>query len=120
MNLDGKWEQAVIPFTISQLRVSRKLVSDINRFRYESDELKGIAPPLYAQKWELSTVLETNKNGDDYYNFSFTNSTPLDLEADEELLSMAADTYSAATDTPLLQTESSPQLVDSQAADTPY
>jgi hypothetical protein len=64
--------------------------------------------------------LETNKNGDDYFNYLFSNNTPLDMEADESLLEMAADTYSAATDTPLLQTTESPQLVDSSTAETPY
>lgn len=119
-NINNEWTQAVIPFTVSQLRVSRKLTNEINRFRYEDKSLSGINPPLYAQKWQLQTELETNKNGDDYYNYLFSNNTPLDLEADESLLEMAADTYSAATDTPLLQTTESPQLVDSSTAETPY
>ena len=120
INIDGEWEKAIIPFTISQLRVSRKLTNDINRFRYEDDNLKGIAPPLFAQKWELTTVLETNKNGDDYWNFEFENNTVLDLEADEDMLSLASDTYNSAADTPLLQTTETPKLVDASSADVPY
>ena len=42
------WDKAIIPFTSSQLRVSRKLVSDINRFRYEDAKIN---PPLFAQNW---------------------------------------------------------------------
>ncbi len=111
------WDKAIIPFTSSQLRISRKLVSDINRFRYED---KNIAPPLFAQKWTLDTVLETSKNGDDYYNFSFTGNTALDFDADENLLSMAADSYAEAVSTPILQTEATPQLVDSQGSTDPF
>ena len=95
----------------------RKLVSDINRFRYEDAKVN---PPLFAQKWTLDTVLETSKNGDDYYNFSFSNNTTLDFEADENLLSMAAESYADAVDTPLLQTEATPQLVDSQGSSDPF
>lgn len=117
VNIDGVWDKAIIPFTSSQLRISRKLVSDINRFRYEDT---SINPPLFAQKWTLDTVLETSKNGDDYYNFSFSSNTPLDLEQDEDLLNMAAESYAAAVDTPLLQTEESPRLVDAQESTDPY
>mgnify|MGYP000181144372 CR=1 FL=1 len=106
------WEQAVIPFTSSQLRVSRKLTQDINRFRYEDT---SIAPPLFAQKWKLRSVLETSKNGDDYFNFEFVEPTVLDFEADEEILNLASQTYGSASDTPLLQTEESSKLVEAEA-----
>lgn len=106
------WEQAVIPFTSSQLRVSRKLTQDINRFRYED---ASIAPPLFAQKWKLQSVLETSKNGDDYFNFEFVEPNVLDFEADEEILNLASQTYGSASDTPLLQTEETPKLVDAEA-----
>lgn len=106
------WEQAVIPFTSSQLRVSRKLTQDINRFRYED---ASITPPLFAQKWKLQSVLETSKNGDDYFNFEFVEPNVLDFEADEEILNLASQTYGSASDTPLLQTEETPKLVDAEA-----
>jgi hypothetical protein len=112
MKVNDSWEQAVIPFTSSQLRVSRKLTQDINRFRYDD---ASIAPPLFAQSWKLKSVLETSKNGDDYYNFEFVEPTALDFEADESILTLASDTYKNASDTPLLQTEDKPQLVDSAA-----
>lgn len=112
MKVNDSWEQAVIPFTSSQLRVSRKLTQDINRFRYDD---ASIAPPLFAQSWKLKSVLETSKNGDDYYNFDFVEPKVLDFEDDESILSLASDTYKTASDTPLLQTEEKPQLVDSAA-----
>jgi hypothetical protein len=115
MKQGDSWEQAVIPFTSSQLRVSRKLTQDINRFRYED---ANIAPPLYAQAWKLKSVLETNKNGDDYFNFDFVEPRVLDFEADEATLNLASQTYGSASDTPLLQTAETPKLVD--AAALPY
>lgn len=119
IELDGKYEQAIIPFTSSQLRVSRKLTSDINRFRYDGEN-KSITPPLYAQSWELNTVLETSKNGDDYYNFSFSNPATLDFEEDEALLNQASETYSSAADTPLLHTEETPQLMGASSSENPF
>tara|TARA_A100001015_G_scaffold318341_1_gene437960 strand:+ start:9307 stop:10047 length:741 start_codon:yes stop_codon:yes gene_type:complete len=119
IEIDGTYEQAIIPFTSSQLRVSRKLTSDINRFKYDGEH-STIVPPLYAQSWEISTVLETSKNGDDYYNFSFSNPTVLDFEADEALLTQASETYSSAADTPLLQTEETPRLVSSSTTEAPF
>jgi len=120
LNINDEWEQAVIPFTVSQLKIARKFTNDINRFRYEDDNLKGVVPPLFAQRWELGTTLETNKNGDDYYNFGISNSTPLDLEEDENLLALAAETYSSAVDTPLLQTAGTPQLVGPTTEVSPF
>ena len=117
--IDGVWEQAIIPFTSSQLRVSRKLTSDINRFRYDGEH-STIVPPLYAQKWELSTVLETSKNGDDYYNFEFSNNSTLDFEADEALLTQASEGYSQAGNTPLLQTEQEPKLLGTATEVAPF
>lgn len=117
VKIGEEWDKAIIPFTSSQLRISRKLVSDINRFKYEDP---SISPPLFAQKWSMDTVLETSKNGDDYYNYSFSNSTALDFEADENLLSMAAETYTDAVATPLLRTEETPQLVDSKGSSDPF
>lgn len=119
IEIDGNWEEAIIPFTSSQLRVSRKLTADINRFKYDG-ELSTVVPPLYAQSWEISAVLETSKNGDDYYNFSFSNPTALDFEADEALLTQASQTYSSAADTPLLQTEETPRLVSSVSTEAPF
>tara|TARA_R100000278_G_scaffold17602_1_gene17637 strand:+ start:3327 stop:4058 length:732 start_codon:yes stop_codon:yes gene_type:complete len=112
MKQGDSWEQAVIPFTSSQLRISRKLTTDINRFRYED---ASIAPPLFAQRWKLKSVLETSKNGDDYFNFDFSEPSVLDFEADEDLLNLASQTYGSASDTPLLQTSESPALVESAA-----
>jgi len=119
MEINGVWEEGIIPFTSSQLRVSRKLTADINRFRYDG-ELSTVVPPLYAQTWEIDTVLETSKNGDDYYNFSFSNPVALDLEKDESLLIKASETYSSAADTPLLQTEETPRLVSSVSTEAPF
>jgi hypothetical protein len=120
VEIDGSYEQAIIPFTSSQLRVSRNLTSEINRFRYTDESYSNVVPPLYAQKWEMSSVLETNKNGDDYYNFKFSNPAALDFEADEALLSQAADSYSSAADTPLLQTSETPQLVNASTEEDPF
>jgi hypothetical protein len=103
VEINGAWEEAMIPFTSSQLKVSRKLTADINRFRYAADT--SIVPPLFAQKWELSTVMETSKNNDDYWNFEIKNSSVLDFESDESLLELAASTSGKASETPLLQTE---------------
>tara|TARA_B110000858_G_scaffold70173_1_gene81502 strand:+ start:1960 stop:2694 length:735 start_codon:yes stop_codon:yes gene_type:complete len=114
LKLNGNWEQAVIPFTSSQLRISRKLTTDINRFRYDGMD---VVPPLYAQAWNLVSIMETSKNGDDYFNFGFEEPKVLDFEADEATLTLASETYNTASDTPLLQTsnEPKPQLVDSSA-----
>lgn len=117
--INGVMEEAIIPFTSSQLRVSRRLISDINKFRYDGEH-STVVPPLYAQKWELSTVLETSKNGDDYYNFQFSNNVALDFEADEEVLTFAAAGYAKAGDTPLLQTAEEPKLLNSSPDVAPF
>lgn len=114
--IDGNWEEAIIPFTSSQLRVSRKLTGDINRFRYEQD--KSIIPPLFAQKWQLKTVMETSKNNDDYWNFEISDNVVLDFEADEDLLTLAEQTSGIATQTPLLQSEQ--ESVPALTSSDPY
>jgi len=114
--IDGNWEEAIIPFTSSQLKVSRKLTGDINRFRYEQD--KSIIPPLFAQKWQLKTVMETNKNNDDYWNFEISDNVVLDFEADEDLLTLAEQTSGVATQTPLLQSEQ--ESVPALTSSDPY
>jgi hypothetical protein len=120
IELDGAWEQAIIPFTSSQLKVSRKLTADINRFKYDDESLKSVKPPLYAQSWTVDSILETSKNGDDYYNYSFSNPVVLDFEKDEQLLTLASETYASAADTPLLQTEELPQLVSAETTVNPF
>ena len=114
--IDGNWEEAIIPFTSSQLKVSRKLTGDINRFRYEQD--KSIIPPLFAQKWQLKTVMETSKNNDDYWNFEISGNVVLDFEADEDLLTLAEQTSGVATQTPLLQSEQ--ESVPALTSSDPY
>tara|TARA_R100001198_G_scaffold26783_2_gene14013 strand:- start:9952 stop:10683 length:732 start_codon:yes stop_codon:yes gene_type:complete len=114
--IDGSWEEAIIPFTSSQLKVSRKLTGDINRFRYEQD--KSIIPPLFAQKWQLKTVMETSKNNDDYWNFEISDNVVLDFEADEDLLTLAEETSGVATQTPLLQSEQ--ESVPALTSSDPY
>jgi hypothetical protein len=114
--IDGNWEEAIIPFTSSQLKVSRKLTGDINRFRYEQD--KSIIPPLFAQKWQLKTVMETSKNNDDYWNFEISDNVVLDFEADEDLLTLAEQTSGVATQTPLLQSEQ--ESVPALTSSDPY
>jgi hypothetical protein len=114
--IDGNWEEAIIPFTSSQLKVSRKLTGDINRFRYEQD--KSIIPPLFAQKWQLKTVMETSKNNDDYWNFEISDNVVLDFEADENLLTLAEQTSGVATQTPLLQSEQ--ESVPALTSSDPY
>lgn len=114
--IDGNWEEAIIPFTSSQLKVSRKLTGDINRFRYEQD--KSIIPPLFAQKWQLKTVMETSKNNDDYWNFEIADNVVLDFEEDEDLLTLAEQTSGVATQTPLLQGEQ--ESVPTLTSNDPY
>jgi hypothetical protein len=74
-----------------------------------------VTPPLFAQSWELTAVLETSKNGDDYYNFNFAEPKVLDFEADEDVLSLASDTYNSASDTPLLQAQEKPAMLTTEA-----
>ena len=119
VEINGEYEEAIIPFTSSQLRVSRKLTADINRFKYDGEH-SSIVPPLYAQKLELSTVLETSKNGDDYYNFSFSNPVALNFEADEALLVKASETYDRAAATPMLHSEETPKLMGASSAENPF
>jgi|TARA_B110000908_G_scaffold170235_1_gene229193 hypothetical protein len=102
IEVQGVWEEAMIPFTSSQLKVSRKLTSDINRYRFP--ENTSVVPPLFAQKWELATVMETSKNNDDYWNFTISAPSALDVDSDEDLLELAELTSKKAADTPMLQT----------------
>ena len=76
-------------------------VNTMNRFRYEADT--SIVPPLFAQKWQLATIMETSKNNDDYWNFEIKSPSVLDFESDEDLLELAATTSGKAADTPLLK-----------------
>ncbi len=104
IKVDGKWEKAVIPFTSSQLTVARRLTQSISKFRYEGMDIN---PPIYAQAWKLSSVVETSKSGNDYFNFKVDDPRVLDFESDEEVLNLASETHKAGSET-LVLTENKP------------
>lgn len=88
VNIGGEWQNAILAMTSSQLRVARKWSQQIRTFKYDG-KLKDIAPPMFARKWELTTRLEKNASGDEYFNFVIANPSVLDTTKDEALLTQA-------------------------------
>lgn len=117
IKVNGVWEKAVIPFTSSQLTVSRRLTANIAKFRYKDLDIN---PPIYAQAWKLSSVVETNKTGNDYFNFKIEEPRVLDFEADEDVLTLASEANKVASDS-LVLTSSKPEQAQLVADDAmPY
>jgi hypothetical protein len=91
MERNGEWIQAIIAMTKSQLKVSRKLAAEVANFRY--DDAPDTQPPTFARIFELSTALEKNKGGDEYFNFAVA---PVEEIKDEALMDTAFNSLTSA------------------------
>jgi hypothetical protein len=80
---EENWVDGLLAMTSSQLRVSRELALSIDKFRYANSPSKA---PIFARILFLDTILEKNKAGQEYFNFSIGVDRVLDFNNDEALL----------------------------------
>lgn len=67
---DGTYQPAVIDMKSTQLKVSRRLKTQISLLRIQNPKTKALVkPPIYASIWHFDTVEETNEKGD-FFNWS--------------------------------------------------
>jgi hypothetical protein len=104
VEVDGQWVDAMLALTSTQLKVHRKLQTDVKKFRYPKLD---VVPSLFARSFELTAVEETNKRDEDYFNFQFSNPVVLDFKKDEALLNLCGDCYKESA--LLLPSASAPQ-----------
>lgn len=88
------WEKAIIPMTSTQLRIARDWSKQIAKFKYE--KMPEFSPPLFARTWLLSTEVEKNKSGQEYFNFRVKDPIVLDFKKDEDILNLANDAAKVA------------------------
>lgn len=81
----GILERAVISMTKSQLKKSRRWLSQMMNLQVQLPNGKTIRPPMFSHTWEVSTVLEQK---DSYSWYGFTVGNPKILES--------MDAYTAA------------------------
>jgi hypothetical protein len=70
---DGFYQPAVIDMKSTQLKVSRRLKTQISLLRVPHPKSKAnlIKPPVYASVWHFDTCEESNEKGD-FFNWSFS------------------------------------------------
>jgi hypothetical protein len=114
VEVNGEWVDAMLALTSTQLKVHRKLQTDVKKFRYPKLD---IVPSLFARSFELTAVEETNKRDEDYFNFQFSNPVVLDFKKDEALLNLCGDCYKESA--LLLPSASAPQAAIAGPSDGP-
>ena len=68
---DGSTEPAMMPMSSSQIKHSRKWVTQMNSVKITGPSGKKIVPPTYAQVYDLTTQQESNDQGT-WYGFHLT------------------------------------------------
>lgn len=66
---DGNTLPVVISFARTSTKVFKAFMTRANNLTIEGPNGKKFQAPLFSHVWTLSTVLETSRSGDEYYNF---------------------------------------------------
>jgi len=70
---DGSWSPAVLDMKSTGLKISRRWKTQINLQTITHPKTKKIAKcPIFGNIWKMTTVEETNKNNQTYFNYSVT------------------------------------------------
>jgi hypothetical protein len=87
VEIEGEWQRCILAMNGSQLRIAREWSKEIGKFRYEGK--KDLVPPIFAQRYTLSTDIEKNQADQAYFNFRVGKAEVLDFKKDEALLNEA-------------------------------
>ena len=122
--IGGEWIPAMVALAVSGQKISRKLQTDIRKFRYEG-ELEAVVPPIFARKFELSAEYEENAKQEGYYNLQLVAGETLDPEADEALMTQCSEaTTEVQQMLPQPQAEAGGtralEAADTEVIDAPY
>jgi hypothetical protein len=68
---DGTWSPAILDMKSTALKISRRWKTQINLQTITHPKTKAIAKaPIFANIWKMTTVEETNKNNQTFFNYS--------------------------------------------------
>jgi hypothetical protein len=73
----GQWFRAVVSFKSTQIKKYQGFMGRVTSFKYpnprstENNKLPDVTPPMWAHRWTLKTVFESNKQGD-FYGLTLT------------------------------------------------
>lgn len=65
----GLVQRVIVPFKSTQIRKYKAFVSRADGIRYQGTDGKPVKPPLWAHRWRITTVGESNKKGK-FYGFA--------------------------------------------------
>lgn len=87
----GEWQQAVIDFSSTQRRKAKTWNTRIQGISLKASSGKRFTPPMYYMTWKLSTVAESNDQGD-WFGFKIERHVPVfELEDGKGLYEEARD-----------------------------
>jgi len=111
--VDGEWEQGLISFDGGFLKKIRGWNTAIANFKYPDAMKLDFAPPMFARKYEVSTEIDTNANGDTYFSWAIkpVEGGILDPKKDEDLLNLCNQTFESRQGA-LPESGATKQLVD--------
>ena len=73
---DGSWERAVIGMSRTQLKKSRRWISQMMAIQMKDGKGKLFRPPMYSHKYRLTAVLE-QKDDYSWYNYQIEGAEPI-------------------------------------------
>lgn len=79
----GDWKGAILSMTSTKLKVARQLNGQLTDLRVKIGD-RSINPPMGSTIWRMKTVAQTNRKGDEFFNFSFTYVSLVSNKADYE------------------------------------
>lgn len=88
----NEWKKGMISFSATQLKAARQWSRMILGTKYPNQDIK---PPIFAAKYQLSTVAESNAKGG-WFAWRVAQGTLLSPEADQALLENAFDASRSA------------------------
>ena len=76
---DGSWSPAILDMKSTALKISRRWKTQINLQTITHPKTKQIAKcPIFGNIWKMTTVEETNKNNQTYFNYSVSKAGLMD------------------------------------------
>ena len=76
---DGSWSPAILDMKSTALKISRRWKTQINLQTITHPKTKQIAKcPIFGNIWKMTTVEETNKNNQTYFNYSVSKAGLID------------------------------------------
>lgn len=112
----GDWSQAVLSMTSTQLKKSRKWLTNMMSLKMTAPNGKKFTPPMWAHKYKISTVAESNEKGS--WSGYFIEKGDMVTDAD---LYMAAKDFGQAVNIGIVSVKAPPTNTDpSDTEEVPY